>query len=107
MGEDQMSLWYRRIKNLYQIINFAISYDGGVDNKELEKTEHYQDLAWELRKIWNMKVKVIPLIIGALGKTPIKLRNWLTEIGTKTQITELQKAVLLHTAWNLQKLLEV
>ena len=45
MGEDQMSLWYRRIKNLCQIINFAISYDGGVDNKELQKTEHYQDLA--------------------------------------------------------------
>ena len=45
MGEDQMSLWYRRIKYLCQIINFAISYDAGVDNKELEKTEHYQDLA--------------------------------------------------------------
>ena len=54
-----------------------------------------------------MKVKVIPLVIGAVGKTSMKLRNWLTEIGIKTQITELQKAVLLQTARIFQKLLEV
>ena len=36
-------------KNLCQIINFASPYDGRVDTKELEKIEHYQDLAQELR----------------------------------------------------------
>ena len=74
--------------------------------KELEKIEHYQDLARELRKIWNMKVKVIPIVIGALGAIPIKLRNWLKEIGIETQ-TELQKTVLLHTARILRKVLEM
>ena len=53
-------------KYLYQIIDFACPYDGSVDSKELEKIEHYQDLAKELRKIWNMKDKVIPLVKGAL-----------------------------------------
>ena len=85
-------------KNLCQIINFACPYDGKVNTKELEKIEHYQDLAQELRKIWNMKVKVIPLVMGALGTTSIKLQNWLKEIGIETQIPELQKTVLLHTA---------
>ena len=65
-----------------------------MDTKELEKIEHYQDLARELRKIWNMKVKVIPLVIGALGTTATKLGNWLNEVGIETQITELQRAVL-------------
>ena len=60
-----------------------------MDTKELEKIEHYQDLEQESSKIWNMKVKVIPLVIGALGITLIKLRNWLKEIGIETQITEL------------------
>ena len=32
------------------------------------------------------------------GTTFTKLRNWLKEIGTETQITELQKTVLRHTA---------
>ena len=78
-----------------------------MDTKELEKIEHYQALAHELRKIWNMKVKVIPLVTGALATTPIKLRNWLNEIGIETQITELQKIALLHTPRILQKVLEV
>ena len=30
--------------------------------------------------------------------TPIKLKNWLKEIGIETQIIKLQKTVLLHTA---------
>ena len=52
-------------KNLCQIIDFACPYDGRVDTKELEK-KHYQDLARELRKIWYMTVKVIPLVTVAL-----------------------------------------
>ena len=94
-------------KNLCQIIDFACPYDGGMDTKESEKIEHYQDLARVLRKIWNMKVKVIPLVIVTLGTTPIKLRSWLKEIGIEIQITELQKTVLLHTARILRKVLEV
>ena len=54
-----------------------------------------------------MKVKVIPFEIGAIGTTPIKLRNWLKEIGIETQITELEKTVLLHTARILRKVLEI
>ena len=72
-------------KNLCQIIPFACPYDGRVDIKELEKIEH--GLVRELKKIWSMKVKVIPLMITALGTTPIKLRNGLNEIGIETQIT--------------------
>ena len=52
-------------KNLRQIIDFACPYDERVDAKELEKIEHYQDLAQELRKIWSVKVKVIPVVIDA------------------------------------------
>ena len=70
--------------------------------------EHYQDLAQELRKIWNLKVKVIPLRIGARGTTPITLGNWIKEIDTETQITQLQKTVFLHTSNQiLRKVLEV
>ena len=47
-------------------------------------------------------------MIGALGTTPIKLGNWLNEIGIDTQIKELQKPVLLHTALTiLRKVLEI
>ena len=107
---------YRRIpyvivlqedKNLCQIIDFACAYDRRVDTKELEKKKHYQDLAQELKKIWNKKVKVIPLVIGTLGTTLRKLRKWLKELGIETQTTELQKTILIHIAQILQKVLEI
>ena len=62
-----------------------------MDTKELEKIEHYQDLAQESSKMWNMKVKVIPLVIGALGTIATKLINCLKKINIEPQIIELQK----------------
>ena len=35
--------------------------------KESEKKDKYLDLARELKKLWNMKVKIVPVVIGALG----------------------------------------
>ena len=74
-------------------MDFACPYDKRFYSKELDKIE-----LRELRNISNMNVKVIPLALGALRTTPIKLRNWLKEIDIETQITEVQKTVLLHTA---------
>ena len=38
--------------------------------KESEKRDKYEDLARELKTLWNMKVTVIPTVIGALGTIP-------------------------------------
>ena len=35
--------------------------------KECEKKDKYLDLAREVKKLWNMKVTIIPIVIGALG----------------------------------------
>ena len=106
MGDDQMSL-IQKDKIICQIRDFACAYDERVDTKELEKMEHYQHLAWELRKIWNTKLMFVPLMVGALGAAPINLRNYLKKIGIETQITEFQKTVLLHTAWILQEVFDI
>ena len=74
-------------------MDFACPYDKRFYSKELDKIE-----LRELGNISNMNVKFIPLALGALRTTPIKLRNWLKEIDIETQITEVQKTVLLHTA---------
>ena len=65
------------------------------------------DLARELKKVWNMKVIVVPLVVGAL-RTPAKeLEKRLKTFGIETEITELQKTVLIHTSRILQKVIEV
>ena len=39
-------------------------------DKEKDKIEKYQDLGRELQKIWNVKVKIIPLVVGSLAAIP-------------------------------------
>ena len=53
--------------------------------KESEKKDKYLDLARELKKLWNMKVTIVPIVIGALGtitkgfiKRPGGLGSWQT-----------------------------
>ena len=55
------------IKKECQIIDLAIPGDQNIAIKEQEKNDKYQDLKIELRKIWDVKVVVIPVVIGALG----------------------------------------
>ena len=47
-------------------MDFAIPADHRVKVKESEKKDKYLHLARELKKLWNMKVSVIPIVTGAL-----------------------------------------
>ena len=70
-------------------IDFTIPYDTRVDNEEVEKIEKYLDLARELKKVWNIKVAVVLLVVETLGKPPKALEKRLKTIGIETKITEL------------------
>ena len=48
-------------------MDFAVPANHKVKLKESEKKDKYLDLARELKKLWNMKVMVIPMVIGTLG----------------------------------------
>ena len=50
-----------------KIIYFAVPGDRKIEEKEKEKIGKHQDLRRELQKIWNVKVKIIPLVVGSLG----------------------------------------
>ena len=56
-----------KLKRGCQIIDFAIPCDQNMAIKEQEIIDKYQDLRTELQKVWNFKVAVIPVVIGALG----------------------------------------
>ena len=93
--------------NECQINDFAIPYDTKVDDKEVEKIEKYLDLVRELKKVWNMKVIVVPLVTGALGTPAKELEKRLRTISIETKITELQKTFLIHTSKILRQVIEV
>ena len=64
-----------------KIIDFAVPGDSGIEEKEKDKIEKYQDLGRELQKIWNVKVNIIPLIVGSLGIIYKQFSNRLKQIG--------------------------
>ena len=50
-------------------MDFAVPDNHKVKIKENEIRDKYLDLARELRKLWNIRVTVVPFVVGALGTT--------------------------------------
>jgi hypothetical protein len=65
-------------KGTCMLINVAISGDRNVTKKEAEKILKYKDLTIEIQRMWNVKTKVIPVIIGATG-TILKIMHKIRE----------------------------
>ena len=57
-------------EGICRIIDFAVPGDSSIEEKEKDKIEQYQDVGRELQKIWNVKVKIMPLVVGSLGAIP-------------------------------------
>ena len=55
--------------------------------------------------MWNIKTKVIPVIIGATGTISRSFRKYVSNIPGKHEVKELQKTAILGTAHILQKVL--
>jgi len=85
----------------------AIPYDGGVRAKEEEKVEKYQSLARKIGKMWGVRTKVIPTVMGALGTIPLRLKEHLRTTGVDTSIELIQECALLGSARILRKVLEM
>ena len=90
-----------------KIIDFAVPGDSRTEEKEKDKLEKYQELERELQKIWNVKVKIIPLVVGSLHAIPKQFGNRLKQISITVGTAQVQKTVLLGTARILRKVLEI
>ena len=83
----------------------AISGDRNVIKKEAEKILKYKELRIEIQRMWNVKTKVIPVIIGATGTVSKSFRKYVSNIAGKHEVKELQKTAILGTAHILRKVL--
>ena len=62
-----------------------------IDEKEEDKIEKYQDLGRELQKIWNVKVKIMPFVVGHLGTIRKQFGNRLKQIGITAGTAHIEK----------------
>ena len=90
-----------------KIVDFAVPEDSRIKEKEKDNITKYQNLGRELQKIWNVKVKTIPLVVGSLGAIPKQFGNRLKQIGITVGTAQVQKTDLLGKARILRKVLEI
>ena len=89
-----------------KVIDFAVPGESGIEEKEKDNIEKYQDLGRELQNIWNIKVKIIPLVVGFLDAIPKQFGNRLKQISITAGTVQVQKTVLLGTSRTSRKVLE-
>ena len=93
-------------KRTCKIVDFAVLADHRVKLKESKKKDKYRDLAREWKKLWNMKVMVILLVIGGLGTVPKRLVQGPEDKKIRGCVENIQTTALLRLARILRRVLE-
>ena len=87
----------KKKKRTCKIIDLAVPADHRIKLKEWEKKDKYQDLARELKKLWNMQVRIIPIIIDAFGTVTQGLLKGLEDLEIGGRMETIQRTTLLKT----------
>ena len=78
-------------------MDLTIPADNKVKINGSQKREKYLDLSRELKKLWNMKVTMIPIVIGALGIIPKCLVKLVEDLKIRGQLETIRTKVLLRS----------
>ena len=94
-------------KKICKIVDFAVVADHRINLKKSEKKDKYLDLARELKKLWNMKVTIVPIVIGALRTITKGLLKALEDLEIGGRVETIQTTALLRKARILRRVLEI
>ena len=86
--------------------NCRLCCPGWPQNKTERKRDKYLDLARELKKVWNMQLTIIPIIIGAFGTVTKGLQKGLDDFEGSGRMETIQTTTLLKTDRILRRVLE-
>ena len=93
-------------KENLKIVDYTVPADHRIKLKESKKRDEYQDLARELEKLWNMKVTIIPILIGAFGTVTRGLLKGQEDLEVGRRVETIQITALLRTGRILRRVLE-
>ena len=83
----------------------STEYDVNVLKKETEKRLKYKDLQIEISRMWNVKTKVLAVLVGALGTMSDNFNKEIEFIPGKRIAEDIQNIALSGTAHILRKVL--
>ena len=79
------------------MVDFTVPADHRVKLNENENKDKFPDLAKEMKKLWNMKVTVILIIVSALGTVTKELIQELEDLETIGRVETIQFTILLKS----------
>ena len=88
-------------------VDVTIPMDHRVEEKEKEKIDRYMDLATKMRIENHVKVEIIPIVIGAMGTIPKKLKSFIKVLGIPDIIGGAQTSTLIGTGKILRNVLSL
>ena len=80
--------------------------DHRINLKESEKKDKYLDLTRELKKLWNRKVTIVPIVIGTLGTITKGLLKGPEDLEVGGRVETIQTTALLRTTRIPRRVLE-
>ena len=75
-------------------------------NNNDNNNSKYLNLARELKKLWNMKVTIIPILIGAFGTVTKELLKGLKDLEVGGRVETIQTTASLRMVRILRRVLE-
>jgi major membrane immunogen (membrane-anchored lipoprotein) len=75
------------------------------DTEDDNNNNNNNNLTIEIQCMWNVKTKVIPVIIGATGTISKSFRKYVSNILGNREVKEIQKTAILGTAHIFRKVL--
>ena len=82
-------------KKICKIVDFDVNR---INLKECTKKSKYLDVARELKKLWNMKLTIVPIVIGAVSTITKGLLKGLEDLEFGGRVETIQIKGLLRTA---------
>ena len=95
-----------KTKRICKIVDFAVPADHRIKLKEYEKKIKYLDLAREVKKLWDLQVTIIPIVIGAFGTVTKGLQKGLEDLEVGGRVETIETTTLLRTARLQRRVLE-
>ena len=77
-----------------------------VKAKENEKRYKLLDFPWETKNLWNMKVTMIPIVVGTLGIISQGKVKKIEDLEMRGQVNTIQITALLLSARIVRRVLE-
>ena len=102
LGQKTRPYINQQKKRTCKIVDFAVLADHRIKLKECEK----KALLGNWKKLWNMKVTIIPIVIGAFCTVTKGLLKGMDDLEVGERVETIQTTALLRTARILRRILE-